>query len=149
MTSTQNKMLRYVTIRLKWKTGLSVCGALGKLENIVVETFVILDVSSNVSQFAHAPVETLLRKQNLLSEKQKCFLANSETFDVSLCFSLMFPIVFAHSWKHGETLVGNNVSATMFPSLPRAAARTDRVEVFLKAHTDRTRFDNATRIFSF
>jgi hypothetical protein len=28
--------------------------------------------------------------------------------------------VFAHSWKHGETLVGNNVSATMFPSLPRA-----------------------------
>jgi hypothetical protein len=28
--------------------------------------------------------------------------------------------VFAHSEKHGETLVGNNVSATMFPSLPRA-----------------------------
>jgi hypothetical protein len=28
--------------------------------------------------------------------------------------------VFAHSWKHGETLVGNNVSATMFPSLPWA-----------------------------
>jgi hypothetical protein len=26
---------------------------LGKLENIVVETFVILDVSSNVSLFAH------------------------------------------------------------------------------------------------
>jgi hypothetical protein len=24
-------------------------------------------------------------------EKQKCFLANSETFDVSLCFLLMFP----------------------------------------------------------
>jgi hypothetical protein len=40
---------------------------------------------------------------------------------------LMFPyvshqcfLVFAHSWKHGETLVGNDVSATMFPSLPRA-----------------------------
>ena len=44
----------------------------------------------------------------------------SETFDVSLCFSLMFPIVFAHSGKHGETLVGNNVSATVFPSLPWA-----------------------------
>jgi hypothetical protein len=29
------------------------CKALGKLGNIVVETFVILDVSSNVSQFAH------------------------------------------------------------------------------------------------
>jgi hypothetical protein len=29
------------------------------------------------------PVETLLRKQNLLPEKQKCFLANSETFDLS------------------------------------------------------------------
>ena len=29
----------------------------------------------------------------------------------------MFPRfpVFAHSGKHGETLVGNNVSATMFP----------------------------------
>jgi hypothetical protein len=39
------------------------------------------------------PVETLLRKQNLLPEKQKCFLANSETFDVPLCFSLMFPSV--------------------------------------------------------
>ena len=38
-------------------------------------------------------METLLRKQNLLPEKQKCFLANSETFDVSLCFSLMFPSV--------------------------------------------------------
>ena len=25
MTSTQNKMLRYVTIRLKWKTGVRVC----------------------------------------------------------------------------------------------------------------------------
>ena len=56
--------------------------ALGKLGNIVVETFVILDVSSNVSLFAHP--------WNLLLEKQKCFLANSETFDVSLCFSLMF-----------------------------------------------------------
>jgi hypothetical protein len=53
-------------------------------------------------------VETLLRKQNLLPEKQKCFLANSETFDVYL-----------YSGKHGETLAGNNVSATMFPSLPQ------------------------------
>jgi hypothetical protein len=39
------------------------------------------------------PVETLLRKQNLLPGKQKCFLPISETFDVSLCFSLMFPSV--------------------------------------------------------
>jgi hypothetical protein len=62
------------------------------------------------------PVETLLRKQNLLPKKQKCFLPNSETFDVSLCFSLMFPSVCS-LW---ETLAGNNVSATMFPSLPRA-----------------------------
>ena len=88
---------------------------MGKLGNIV-ETFVILDVSLNVS--VCPPVETL-RKQNLLPEKQNCFLANSETFDVSLCFSLMFPR-FAHSGKHGETLAGNNVSATMFPCLPRA-----------------------------
>ena len=52
------------------------------------------------------PVETLLRKQNLLPGKQKYFLANSETFDVSLCFSLMFPSV-CPLW---ETLAG-----TMFP----------------------------------
>ena len=39
------------------------------------------------------PVETLLRKQNLLPGKQKCFLAKSETFDVSLCISLMFSCV--------------------------------------------------------
>ena len=46
-------------------------------------------------------------------------VSNSETFDVSPCFSLMCPsvVVFAHSGKHGETLAGNNVSATMFPSL--------------------------------
>jgi hypothetical protein len=28
--------------------------------------------------------------------------------------------VFAHSGKHSETLAGNNVSATMLPSLPGA-----------------------------
>ena len=28
--------------------------------------------------------------------------------------------MFDHSGKHGETLAGNNVSATIFPSLPRA-----------------------------
>jgi hypothetical protein len=50
---------------------------------------VILDVSSNVCP----PVETLLRKQNLLPGKQKCFLPNPETFDVSLCCSPMFPSV--------------------------------------------------------
>ena len=33
------------------------------------------------------------RVETLLPEKQKCFLANSEIFDVSLCFSLMFPSV--------------------------------------------------------
>jgi hypothetical protein len=48
------------------------------------------------------PVETLLRKQNLLPEKQKCFLVNSETFDVSLCFSLMFPSVcpLLETWRN-------------------------------------------------
>jgi hypothetical protein len=35
--------------------------------------------------------------------------------------------VFAHSGKHGETLAGNNVFATMFPSLPRALV-TARIE---------------------
>jgi hypothetical protein len=64
-------------------------------------------------------VETLLRKQNLLPGKQNV--------SYQLQKHLMFPyvshqcfLVFAYSWKHGETLVGNNVSATMFPSLPWA-----------------------------
>jgi hypothetical protein len=74
----------------------------------------------------------LLRKQNLLPEKQKCFLANSETSDASLCFSQMFPIVFAHSGKHDETLAGNNVSATMFPSLPRAKEHGAALESLLQ-----------------
>jgi hypothetical protein len=79
-----------------------------------VETFVILDVSSNISLFAHPWKHCCGNK--LASRKAKYFLENSDTFDVSLCFSLMF----AHTWKHGKTLAGNNVSATMFPSLPRA-----------------------------
>jgi hypothetical protein len=33
--------------------GAATAKAMGKLGNIVVETFVILDVSSNVSLFAH------------------------------------------------------------------------------------------------
>jgi hypothetical protein len=37
----------------KASLSLNVTKALGKLGNIVVETFVILDVSSNVSLFAH------------------------------------------------------------------------------------------------
>jgi hypothetical protein len=47
-------------------------------------------------------METLLRKQNLLPEIQRCFLANSETFDVSLCFSLMFPSVcpLLETWRN-------------------------------------------------
>jgi hypothetical protein len=38
--------------------------------------------------------------------------------------------VFAHSGKHGETLAGNNVSATMFPSLPRALDVSAQAEIF-------------------
>jgi hypothetical protein len=87
--------------------------ALGKLGNIVAETFVILDVSSNVSTFG-PPVETKLRKQNLLPGKQKCFLPNSETFDVSLCFSLMFPSVCPlwETWRNfgRKQCFRNNVS---------------------------------------
>ena len=62
------------------------------------------------------PVETLLRKQNLLPGKQKCFLSNSETFHVSQAWFLLRKhcfLVFAHLGKHGETLAGNNVSATI------------------------------------
>ena len=46
-------------------------------------------------------------------------------------------LVFAHSWKHGETLVGNNVSATMFPSSPRAL-RQFSIAVALPARAERT-----------
>ena len=69
------------------------------------------------------PAETLLRKWNLLPGKQKCFQSNSETFHVSQAWFLLRKhcfLVFAHLGKHGETLAGNNVSATMFPSLPKA-----------------------------
>ena len=82
----------------------------------------IRHVSSSVSVFAH-PVETSLQKHNLLPEKQKCFLSNSETFHVSQVRFLLRKhcfLVFAHLGKHGETLAGNKVSETMFPSLPKA-----------------------------
>jgi hypothetical protein len=63
----------------------------------------------------------IVAETKFASREAKMFpIPNSEKFDVSLCFSLMFPIVFAHFGKHGETLAGNNVSATMFPSLPWA-----------------------------
>ena len=60
-------------------------------------------------------LETLLRKQNILPEKQKCFLQNSETFDVSLCSSLMFPSV-CPLW---ETWRNIGMQETIFPSLPK------------------------------
>ena len=59
------------------------------------------------------PVETSLQKHNLLPEKQKCFLSNSETFHVSQVRFLLRKhcfVVFAHLGKHGETLARNNVS---------------------------------------
>ena len=76
-----------------------------------METFVILYDSSNVSLFTH-PWNHCCGKQNLLPKKQKHFMF---PYASHLCF-----LVFAHSWKHDETLAGNNVSATIFPSLPRA-----------------------------
>ena len=69
------------------------------------------------------PVETLVWKQNLLPEKQKCFLANSETFDVSQCFSLMFPSVCPlwETWRNiGKKCFRNNVSQVVF-TLPALA----------------------------
>jgi hypothetical protein len=66
--------------------------------NIVAETFVILDVSSNVSLFAH-PWKHCFAETKFASREQKCFLANSETFDVSLCFSLMFPSSVCPLWE--------------------------------------------------
>jgi hypothetical protein len=92
--------------------------ALGKLGNIVAETFVIRDVSSNVSLFAHPWKHCCGNKI--------CF-PRSKNVSYQIQKHLMFPyvshqcfLVFAHSGKHGETLARNNVSATMFPSLPGA-----------------------------
>jgi hypothetical protein len=81
--------------------------ALGKLGNIVAETFLILDVCPSV--------ETLLRKQNLLPAGNKiCFLPTSETFDVSLCSSPMFPSVCPlwETWRNigRKQCCRNNVS---------------------------------------
>jgi hypothetical protein len=38
MTSTQKKMLRYVTIRLKWKTGFRLCLSLVSIRSLAVVT---------------------------------------------------------------------------------------------------------------
>jgi hypothetical protein len=87
--------------------------ALGKLGYIVCRN--ICDSRCFLRCFhVCPPVETLLRKQNLLPGKQKCFLSNSETFDVSLCFSLMFPSVcpLLETWRNigRKQCFRNNVS---------------------------------------
>jgi hypothetical protein len=74
----------------------------------------ICDSRCFIKCFPVCPVETLLRKQNLLPGKQKCFLPTSETFDVSLCFSLMFPSVCPlwETWRNigRKQCFRNNVS---------------------------------------
>jgi hypothetical protein len=58
--------------------------------------------------FSRLPIRgNIVAETKFASRKAKCFLF----------------LVFAYSWKHGETLVGNNVSATMFPSLPWALVK--------------------------
>jgi hypothetical protein len=65
----------------------------------------------------------IVAETQFASREAEMFPIKSETFHVSQvrfflrkhCF-----LVFAHLGKHGETLAGNNVSATMFPSLPKA-----------------------------
>jgi hypothetical protein len=68
--------------------------------------------------------ENIVAETKFASREAKMFLANSETFDVSLCFSLMFPSVCPlwETWRNigRKQCFRNNVSATMFPSLPRA-----------------------------
>ena len=60
--------------------------ALGKLGNIVAETFSFLFMFPSLP-----PEETLLRKQNLLTRKQTCFPTNPETFCCENNGSHMFP----------------------------------------------------------
>jgi hypothetical protein len=85
--------------------------ALGKLGYIVAETFVILDVSSNVPLFAHPWKHCCGNKISFPGSKNISYQIQKHLMFpyVSHCF-----LVFAHSGKHGETLVGkcfrNNVS---------------------------------------
>ena len=57
----------------------------------------------------------IVAETKFASREAKCFLANSETFDVSLCFSLMFPSVCPHleTWRNigRKQCLRNNVSS--------------------------------------
>ena len=65
----------------------------------------------------------IVAETKFASREANCFLANSETFDhfdVSLCFSVMFPSVcpLLETWRNifgRKQCFRNNVSATMFP----------------------------------
>jgi hypothetical protein len=63
----------------------------------------------------------IVEETKFASREEKCFLANSEKFDVSLCFLLMFPSVcpLLETWRNigRKQCFRNNVS---YSSLPRA-----------------------------
>ena len=88
--------------------------ALRKLGNIVAETSVTRDVSSNVSLFAHPWQHCCGNKicfpgsRNVSYQIQKHFMFPKCDFLLRKhCF-----LVFSRLGKHGETSAGNNVSAT-------------------------------------
>ena len=101
------------------------------------------------------PVETLLRKQNLLPEKQNCFLANSETFDVSLCFSLMFPSVcplcMGNMAKHRQEAMFPQQCFLVCPGLYRSLDWNTPTNVVLRNNdwkTFKRQFFSMSRIYN-
>jgi hypothetical protein len=64
----------------------------------------------------------IVAETKFASREAKMFSSKFRNIDVFLCFLQCFLVSYnvSYSGKHGETLAGNNVSATMFSSLPRA-----------------------------
>ena len=92
--------------------------AQGKLGNIVAETFVTRDVSP---KFPCLPTRgNIVAEMKFASREARMFpikFRNISCFpSVIFVAETLFPSV-CPPWK---TLAGNNVSATMFPSLPKA-----------------------------
>jgi hypothetical protein len=75
------------------------------------QVFLCLPIRGNIvaeTQFASREAEMFpIKFRNISCLPSAIFVAET-----------LFPI--AQLGKHGKTLAGNNVSATMFPSLPRA-----------------------------
>ena len=98
--------------------------SLGQTRKHCCGNIVIRHVSSGVSVFAHPWKHRCINTICFPSSRNVFFIKfrNISCFP-SVRFLLRkhcFLVFSAHLGKHGETLAGNNVSETMFPSFPRA-----------------------------